>query len=151
MPTRTPRQATATSVPTETETSAPLTLETDFSLLEGETALLLAQSEFYSVAHTGRGTINLYQVQELGLVVRLEDFEVEDGPDLHVYLTSQDPVENRTGIDLPDGLDLGVLRGLTGDQNYELPEGIDLNNYKSIVIWCVPYQVPFAAAPLTIE
>jgi hypothetical protein len=151
MPTRTPRQATATSVPTETETSAPLTLETDFSLLEGETALLLAQSEFYSVAHTGRGTVNLYQVQELGLVVRLEDFEVEDGPDLHVYLTSQDPVENRTGIDLPDGLDLGVLRGLTGDQNYELPEGIDLNNYRSIVIWCVPYQVPFAAAPLTIE
>jgi hypothetical protein len=148
MPTRTPRPATATSVPTDTETPQPVSIETDFSLLEGEAALLLAQGEFYSVAHSGRGLVSLYQVRELGLVLGLEDFEVEDGPDLHVFLTSQDPVENRTGVELPDGLDLGVLKGLTGDQNYDLPDDIDLNKYKSVVIWCVPYQVPFAAAPL---
>lgn len=148
MPTRTPRPATATLVPTDTETPQPVTLESDFSLLEGDTALLLAQGVFYSVAHAGRGTANVYQVEDIGLVLRLEEFEVEDGPDLHVYLTTQDTVENTSGVDLADGLDLGVLKGLSGDQNYELPAGIDLTAYKYVVIWCVPYQVAFAAAPL---
>ena len=100
------------------------------------------------MAHSGRGTANVYQVQNVGLVLRLEEFEVEDGPDLHVYLTSQETVENTSGVDLPDGLDLGELKGLSGDQAYELPADLDLTQYHSIVIWCVPYQVPFIAAPL---
>lgn len=148
MPTRTSRPATATLVPTETDTPQPLISEFDVSLLEGDAALLLARGEFYSVAHSGRGTANVYQVQNVGLVLRLEEFEVEDGPDLHVYLTSQETVENTSGVDLPDGLDLGELKGLSGDQAYELPADLDLTQYHSIVIWCVPYQVPFIAAPL---
>lgn len=149
MPTRTPRPATATLLPTEMETPQPLVVESDIStLLEGEGALLLAQGDFYAVAHQGRGTANIYQVSEGGLVLRLEDFEVEDGPDLHVYLTTQDPVENISGSDLPDGFDLGVLKNLVGDQNYEVPEDLDLTRYRSVVIWCVPFQVPFIAAPL---
>ncbi|MCI0860900.1 MAG: DM13 domain-containing protein, partial [Chloroflexi bacterium] len=36
-----------------------------------------------------------------------------------------------------------------GDQNYELPVDLDLSNYGSVVIWCVPFRVPFNAAPLS--
>lgn len=148
MPTRTARPATATLVPTDTETPRPLMLEYDISLLEGESALLLAQGEFYSVAYAGRGTVNIYQVEDIGLVLRFEDFEVEEGPDLHVFLSTQDPVENTSGVDLTDGFDVGVLKGLNGDQSYDLPADLDLTEYRSVVIWCVPCQVPFAAAPL---
>jgi hypothetical protein len=149
MPTRTPRPATATLAPTDTQTPQPLIVDTDISaLLEGENALLLAQGDFYAVAHQGSGTAKTYQVNDGGLVLRLEGFEVEDGPDLHVYLTTQDPVENISGSELPDSIDLGELMSLIGDQTYELPEGLDLTNYRSVVIWCVPFQVPFIAASL---
>lgn len=149
MPTRTPRPATETQAPTETVTSQPVTSQLDLpTLLEGDAALLLAHGEFYSVAHAGRGTVNVYQVVDVGIVLRFEDFEVEDGPDLHVYLTSQETVENTLGADLADGLDLGELKGLTGDQAYDLPADLDLTTYKSVVIWCVPYKVSFSAASL---
>lgn len=148
MPTRTPRPATETPAPTET--AQPTATDADIAtLLEGDSALVLAQGGFYAVAHEGSGTANLYQTEQ-GPVLRLEEFEVEDGPDLHVYLTAQDPVENTSGVELADGLDLGELKGLSGDQSYELPEGIDLTDYKSVVIWCVPFQVPFLAAPLDV-
>jgi hypothetical protein len=82
------------------------------------------------------------------LVLSLVGFEVEEGPDLHVYLTSEDPVANREGEDLENHLDLGVLLGFSGDQTYGLPEGADIELYNSVVIWCVPYMVPFIAADI---
>ncbi|HLD92847.1 MAG TPA: DM13 domain-containing protein [Anaerolineales bacterium] len=148
MPTRTPRPATATSEPTQTETPQPLTSEFDVTLLEGDASVRLTEGEFYPVAHEGSGTAIVYQIDENDLVLILDEFEVEDGPDLHVYLTSEETIENTSGDDLADGFDLGELKGLDGDQSYDIPSTLDLSEYNSVVIWCVPYQVPFAAAPL---
>ncbi|MGH2582623.1 MAG: DM13 domain-containing protein [Anaerolineales bacterium] len=143
MATRTPRPATATP------SSEPPTPTSAVSLLvEGSSALLLSESEFYSIAHQGRGRANLYLTESGALVVRLVDFQVEDGPDLHVYLTSEDPVLDREGEELQNSLDLGELKALLGDQVYEIPEGTDIESYNSVVIWCVPYLVPFAAAQI---
>jgi len=35
-----------------------------------------------------------------------------------------------------------------GDQNYEVPEDVDLSRYRTVVLWCVRFGVPFGAAPL---
>lgn len=149
MPTITPKPATATPAPTQTETPQAVMSQIDLtSLLEGDSSLLLAQGDFYSVAHNGGGIAKFYQVEEIGIVLRLEEFLVEDGPDLHVYLTAADPVENTAGVDLVDAVDLGELKALSGDQTYEIPADLDLTSYHSVVIWCVPYQVPFIAAPM---
>jgi hypothetical protein len=45
-------------------------------------------------------------------------------------------------------LELGALKGNKGNQNYELPAGVDLSKYRSVVIWCRRFSVPFGAAPL---
>ena len=50
---------------------------------------------------------------------------------------------------LGDGaLDLGPLKGNVGNQNYVVPAGTDLSRYRSVVIWCRRFAVPFGAAPL---
>jgi len=149
MPTVTPKPATATLAPTQTDTPQVVMSLMDLpNLLEGDAALLLAQGDFYSVAHDGGGIAKIYQVQDVGLVLRLEEFLVENGPELHVYLTTADLVENTSGVDLPEGIDLGELKGLSGDQDYQIPADLDLSRYRSVVIWCAPYKIPFAAAPI---
>jgi len=43
---------------------------------------------------------------------------------------------------------VGKLKGNMGDQNYDLPEGVDLNKYRAVTIWCNRFSVNFATAPL---
>jgi hypothetical protein len=50
---------------------------------------------------------------------------------------------------MPDEyLDLGTLTGNVGSQNYELPELFDPEVHRTVLIWCLRFSVPFAAAPL---
>lgn len=73
--------------------------------------------------------------------LRFEGFETDNGPDLNVYLRNSD--------DPDDYLDLGDLKGNIGDQNYELPEGTDLDTYDFVDIWCVRFGVSFGTAQLS--
>jgi hypothetical protein len=50
--------------------------------------------------------------------------------------------------DLGEYIDLGSLKGNMGNQNYDIPSGTDLSQYNSVVIYCKPFHVVFATAPL---
>jgi hypothetical protein len=115
---------------------------------EVPTTTVLAQGQFYNVVHEGHGTATVYQFADGSRVLRLGDFEVLNGPELHVYLVPIDPVEHTVGVEIDGSLDLGQLKGNIGSQNYDLPAGLDLTPYHSVVIWCQPFKVPFIAAPL---
>ena len=45
-------------------------------------------------------------------------------------------------------VDLGQLKAFTGGQNYAIPDGVDLKNYKSVVIWCEQFNVLISPALL---
>jgi hypothetical protein len=47
-----------------------------------------------------------------------------------------------------DYIDLGSLKGNIGSQNYDIPDNVDLSEYESVVIYCVPFHVVFATAAL---
>ncbi len=145
MPTRTPKPSTETPAPTSTPTATSQSQGLRFDI---SSAALLAGGEFYPIAHSGRGTAEIYEVDENEWVLALRNFEVEEGPELHVYLAVQDPVPNQEGSELPNALDLGELKQTFGDHSYNIPAGTQLENYHSVVIWCVPYQVPFIGASL---
>lgn len=75
-----------------------------------------------------------------GRYLRLEDFESINGPDLYVYLS--------TGKGNDDFVNLGRLKGNVGNQNYELPEDIDLEKYDNVLIWCQRFSVLFGSAEI---
>lgn len=90
--------------------------------------------------HDARGTAKVLERAGGGQVLRLEDFFSTNGPELHVYLAA----------DTTDGdyVDLGILKGNRGDQNYDIPEGTDLSRHGTVLIWCKPFGVLFGSAEL---
>lgn len=98
--------------------------------------------------HKGSGRAALYQLPNGGHVVRFEDFRATNGPSLVVYLAKH-PAP-KLAADVVDGgfASLGKLKGNVGNQNYEVPAGIDVSEYHSVVIWCELFGVLFSPASL---
>ena len=112
-------------------------------------AKVLAKGEFHKADKTGSGTATLYQLADGKRVLRLTDFAVENGPDLHVRLIAADDAKDTASVAKADHVELGNLKGNKGSQNYDVPENVDLSKYKVVSIWCNRFSVNFAAAPLT--
>jgi hypothetical protein len=78
-------------------------------------------------------------------------FETENGPDLHVRLIAADDPKDTASVAQAEFVELAKLKGNKGNQNYNLPEDVDLSKYKVVSIWCNRFSVNFAAAPLTAD
>ena len=107
--------------------------------------VLVRSGRFVSVRHSARGDARVIGLARGGRVLTLTNFEVDNGPDLRVYLvkglaTSEDEVD--------DFVDLGGLKGNKGNQQYEISADVDLRRYSTAVIWCRAFSVLFARAPL---
>ena len=108
--------------------------------------VLLKHGTFESVAHPAEGAARTIRTAGGGTVLTRTSFEVDNGPDLRVYLVAG-PARDESEVD--DFKDLGALKGNKGNQQYELPRGLDLGRYSTVVIWCRAFSVNFARAPLT--
>ena len=124
---------------------------TQVSTTPAAAMIMLAQGSFYNVAHAGSGHAGVYQLADDSRILRFENFSVENGPDLYVYLVPVNPVPDGVGSEIPGSFNLGRLKGNLGDQNYEIPADLDLSQYQSVVIWCQAFSVPFSAAPLALQ
>ncbi|MGH2454287.1 MAG: DM13 domain-containing protein [bacterium] len=96
--------------------------------------------------HQGEGTATVYRVAG-GLVLRLDPFRVTNGPDLHVILTKHGSPRSRDEVKA-GYIEVAKLKGNVGSQNYSLPAGLRLEEYKAVVIYCKPFHVVFASAEL---
>ncbi|MGQ0568027.1 MAG: DM13 domain-containing protein [Armatimonadota bacterium] len=96
--------------------------------------------------HKGEGTATVYRAGQ-ELVLRLDQFKVTNGPDLRVILTKSESPKTRA--DVQEGyIEVARLKGNVGSQNYNLPQGVTLAEYKAVVIYCKPFHFIFATAPL---
>ena len=101
---------------------------------------MMKMGEFGGLAgHKGEGLAKIVSTGDKTYLI-LEDFEVTNGPDLYVYITQDGDVNK--------GINLGNLKGSMGNQNYELPYGIDTQMYNTAVIYCKLFGVYFAEATL---
>ncbi len=112
----------------------------------GPVAISTGQFQDFDSFHQGSGTATIYRLEDDSHVLRLEDFEVTNGPDLHVLLVPESDPADREAIE--GYVDLGSLKGNIGDQNYEIPPEVDVSQFGSIVIYCVPFHVIFSVAAL---
>ncbi len=73
-------------------------------------------------------------------ILRLEDFKSTNGPNVHLYLSTDKAASNF--------IDLGRLKANNGNQNYIIPYGTDLAKYNTALIWCKDFSILFGSAQL---
>ncbi len=112
-----------------------------------EEPTVLARGSFIDIdpIHGAVGTATIYELPDDRRILRFEDFRSKNGPDLHVYLSTEAPTTTFAGLG-EDAVHLGELKGNVGSQNYEAPADIDLSQYRSVVIYCRPFRVVFSTA-----
>ena len=90
--------------------------------------------------HNAEGKAKILTLTDGSQILRLEDFRSTNGPDVHLYLSTDKQASNF--------IDLGRLKANNGDQNYQIPIDTDFNKYKYVLIWCQPFSVLFGSAQL---
>lgn len=108
----------------------------------------LASGRFHGNAHETKGTATIYRLANGTRVLRLTDFETSNGPDVQVYLVAAPDSKDSGTVKQAGFLNLGALKGNRGDQNYDVPAGIDLAKFQSVTIWCRRFSANFGTAPL---
>ena len=107
--------------------------------LTSQNIVFSKQGEFVGLDHDAKGKAEIISVGKIAFL-RFENFQVTNGPDLHVYMTING--------DATTGIDLGKLKGSIGDQNYDL-HGVDTKTYDTVLIYSQPFHVYFAQAKLS--
>jgi hypothetical protein len=90
--------------------------------------------------HPASGTVRVIE-SDTETIIRYEDFETINGPQLRVYLAND--------LDATDYVDLGPVRGTKGNINYTVPAGVDVSEYRYVMYWCEPFSVLFNYADLS--
>jgi hypothetical protein len=101
---------------------------------------------FHSSPGEGMTTGNavLGVTQQETIVLSLQHFHTNNGPDLHIFLSRV--AMPQTHDDVYNGIDLGPLQATDGDKNYLVPNNTDITQFKSVVIYCVSYSAFFGYA-----
>ncbi len=115
-------------------------------------ATIISKGTFISHEHGTEGSAKVIQLADGTRVLRIENLDTSNGPDLKVWLSDADVIEGTDGwfvFDDGDYADLGALKGNKGNQNYAIPASVDLEDLTSVAIWCDRFSVSFGAAELT--
>jgi hypothetical protein len=97
--------------------------------------------------HNAEGVARILAVNDGNMqhrILRLENFKSTNGPDLYVYL-SKDPRSIDDGY-----VELARLKGNIGNQNYDIPDDVNLEEYSNVLIWCKQFSVLFGYADLKV-
>lgn len=114
----------------------------------GVSAQPLESGRFYGILDPTGGTATIFQMGDGTRVLRLTSFSTSNGPDVHVYMVAADDAKDVATVQRAGFIDLGVLKGNIGDQNYRLDGDLDLAKYRAVSIWCKRFSVNFGAAAL---
>ncbi|GIJ80908.1 Electron transfer DM13 [Micromonospora phaseoli] len=141
-----------TTVATPAGSAAPDSPTPDSPTPEGSAAALVSSGDFVSHEHDTSGGARIVRTGDGRHRLELVGLSTSNGPDLRVWLTDQPVVEGRAGWHLFDDgrwVELGRLKGNLGDQGYEIPADIELDDLTSVSIWCKRFAVSFGAAALS--
>jgi hypothetical protein len=100
--------------------------------------------------HATSGRATIYKTADGKQYLRLSDFTTSLGPDVHVLLVRAEDqaLDGEIGKGDFDNVELGTLQGNQGDQNYNLPARVDLNQYQAVAIYCERFHAIFGVARL---
>lgn len=94
---------------------------------------------FVNGVHNVSGTVRIIDSAN-GTVLRFENFKTLNGPDLHIYLASDNTAK--------DFVEVGLMKATEGNSNYIVPPGTDVMKYNHVLVWCKTFRVLFGSAEL---
>ncbi len=139
----------ATELPATPTALAPTALPEPTAVPAPAGPTLQAAGQFYGVDHEGAGDALIYRQPDGSHVLRLENFAVENAPDMYVYVVADPRGDTPQTVKNSGFLNLGKLKGNKGNQNYTLPAEYDPAIHRSVTIWCERFTVVMATAPLS--
>lgn len=107
---------------------------------------ILSTGSFESYAHETKGMAQISEVKGEN-ILSLTNFKTSNGPDVHVYLVKGSNADQES-VNKSGYLDLGIIKGNQGNQNYTIPAGTNLSEYSAVAIWCKRFGVDFGGATL---
>lgn len=138
------------AMPTPLPSKTPTVKETE-AKSEKIDPVVLAQGMFISHEHSTSGNVRILQLADKSRVLRLENLDTSDGPKVEVWITNSPVIEGLDGWQVFDDgkyVSLGALKGNQGNQNYLIPNDMNLTEFSSVSLWCVTFSVSFGAAEL---
>lgn len=140
----------STTVPSDTMPDAPATTDAGSATTTAPAAPVVetaAEGSFVGRSHPAEGQA-VVVTDGAQTFLRFEEFATDNGPDLFVYLSKGTSADSPESAFDDDFVDLGMLKGNVGDQNYEIPADVDVSEYATVVVWCKRFAVAFGAADL---
>lgn len=125
-------------------------VEEEFPTAAGaaSTAQAIETGTFHGVVHAAQGTATIYGLADGRRILRFTNFKAWNGPNVRVYLVAAEDTKDTAAVKRSEHVDLGLLKGNIGDQNYALESDVDLSKYRSVSLWCKRFRLNFGAAPL---
>ena len=136
--------ATPTPSPSPTPTSPPPTPEAPAGPIKLKVGEFRDQDSF----HKGSGQAIIYRGTDGSHLLRLENLNVTNGPDLRVLVSPHPDPRSRDDLNSRGYVELDRLKGNRGNQNYFIPDNVDVSTVNSVIIYCRPFHVIFSVAPL---
>jgi hypothetical protein len=95
-----------------------------------------------------KGAWEVVQRGDKTFIVFGDDFRAANGPDLKIFLSPK-TVSDVTGKTAINGaLNIGALKATKGAQEYEVPAGVNLADYSSVLVHCEAYSVLWGGGDL---
>lgn len=115
---------------------------------EMEKGRVVARGDIYSMDRRGEGKMAVYRLADGSMMLRLEDFYISPNVDLEIDVSALERPKTTEDFDSAPYEQIALMPVTTGSTNYEIPRSIDLQEWGSIVIWCEPLHIAYAAATL---
>jgi len=100
----------------------------------------LLSGAFISGSHTTRGTAKIIQETSGKIILVIENFETDNGPDLRVWMSPNNSAAPYQEV--------GTLKAVSGNFSYELNSSINYTANNRVLIWCEDFSVLFGYAIL---
>ena len=106
----------------------------------GQTLLLSGDFKGSSAHPSTTGKAKIYQDAANNRTLVIESLQVDNGPDLRIYLAEDAAITNFVEIS-------NTVKN--GTNSYAIPSSVDLEKQKVVSIWCKAFSVSFGTSTLT--
>ena len=105
-----------------------------------------AEGNFVRADKNTEGSVKIVEENGTRYLELSEDFRTGRGPDVFVLLHRQATPESYAEEDF---INLGMINRFRGSHRFEIPEGVEVSDFQSAVIWCRQFNTTFGYAELS--